>query len=278
MGLRAGAVVVDHGLQDGSAEVASAAAAQCTALGLDPVEVVRAAVDGCSPRGLEAAARAARYAALEGVARRLGASVVLLGHTRDDQAEQVLLGLARGSGARSLAGMPATRGIFARPFLDLSREQSAAACAALGLRAWDDPHNSHPRFARTRARAVLAVLEDALGPGVSAALARSADLLRRDADALDQMAGEAADALGEAPWEVSQLAALPAAVRTRVLRLLVGPAVAAADAAQVDVGSRHVAALDALVSRWRGQGPVSLPGGVRVSRSRGRLHTHPPSG
>lgn len=277
LGLRAGALVVDHGLQDGSVEVADSAAEQCSELGLDPVEVVRVAVDSASPGGLEAAARTARHAALESGAERLGASIVFLGHTLDDQAEQVLLGLARGSGARSLAGMPAVRGPFVRPFLGLTRKETAAACVALGLHPWQDPHNSDARFARTRARVVLADLERALGPGLSAALARSADLLRRDADALDQLASDAAQALGQPPWEVSGLSALPPAVRARVLRLLVRPAVAAAGAAPADVGSRHVAALDALVTAWRGQGPVALPGGVRVTRHRGRLHTQPPS-
>ncbi|NNH09213.1 tRNA lysidine(34) synthetase TilS, partial [Cellulomonas fimi] len=188
--LRAGAVVVDHGLQAGSAEVAERAAATCRDLGLDPVVVARADVGGTG--GPEAAARTARYAALDRAATRLGAAAVLLGHTRDDQAETVLLGLARGSGALSLAGMPAVRGILRRPLLGLRRSDTLGACAALGLDPWHDPTNDGtdddaPLRSRVRGR-VLPVLERELGPGVADALARTADQLREDAAALDTLA------------------------------------------------------------------------------------------
>ncbi len=186
--MRAGAVVVDHALQDGSDDVAAGAAASCRALGLDPVEVVRVRVapDGSGP---EAAARTARYAALDEVADRLGAAAVLLGHTLDDQAEQVLLGLARGSGARSLSGMAAVRGRYRRPLLEVPRATVRSSLDDLGLRAHDDPTNADPATARARVRhRVLPVLEAELGPGVAAALARTAGQLREDADALDAAA------------------------------------------------------------------------------------------
>jgi tRNA(Ile)-lysidine synthase len=200
-GARAGwspaGLTIDHGLQPGSAERASRVAALLRLLGLDPVEVVTVTVAG--PGGPEAAARRARYASIDEVAGRLSAATVLLGHTRDDQAETVLLGLARGSGARSLAGMPGvarsalTRGVvYRRPLLGLDRAVTRAACAAEGLDVWDDPHNADPAYARSRVRhRVLPVLERELGPGVPAALARSADLLRDDADALDAWADRA---------------------------------------------------------------------------------------
>ena len=184
-GLRAGAVTVDHGLQPGSADRAAEVAAQLVDLGLAPVEVATATVGGSG--GPEGAARTARYLALDEAADRLGAAAVLLGHTRDDQAETVLLGLARGSGARSLAGMPPTRGRYRRPLLDLPRDTVRKAAA--GHPTWADPHNDDPAFARTRVRReLLPVLERELGPGVAAALARSADQLRADADALDDWA------------------------------------------------------------------------------------------
>ncbi|PZR51594.1 tRNA lysidine(34) synthetase TilS [Xylanimonas oleitrophica] len=213
--VRVGAVVVDHGLQPGSADVAAQAARQCAALGLDPVVVRRAVVhdDGAGPEG---AAREARYAVLDAVAADLGAVAVLLGHTLDDQAESVLLGLARGSGARSLAGMPAVRGRYRRPLLGLRRAQTRAACSALGLRPWDDPTNFPPGKGsapawyagepgarpateaepgvvplRTRVRhELLPVLEDVLGLGAVEALARTAGLLRADADVLDVLAAD----------------------------------------------------------------------------------------
>jgi tRNA(Ile)-lysidine synthase len=187
VGMRAGAVVVDHGLQEGSDRVADHAADVCRGMGLEPVEVVRVDVQP-SGSGLEADARTARYAAFEQVASRLGAEVVLIGHTRDDQAEQVLLGLSRGSGARSLSGMPARRGRFVRPLLALPRATTLAACAAYGIEPWEDPQNADDSFRRVRARRLLATLEADLGPGFGAALARSADLLREDADYLETLA------------------------------------------------------------------------------------------
>jgi tRNA(Ile)-lysidine synthase len=272
LAIDAGAVVVDHGLQAGSGGVARRAAQQCRGLGLDPVEVVTVAVDP-SGVGPEAAARTARYAALEEAADRVGAELVLLGHTRDDQAEQVLLGLARGSGARSLSGMPARRGRYARPLLGLSRAQTAAACAASGLEPWADPHNDDPAYARVRARRVLPALEAALGPGVAAALARTADQLREDADHLEELAAAAAASLGPCPLPAADLAALPRPVRTRLWRLLVIAGGAPAGA----VSYSHIEACDALVSRWHGQGPVHVPGGVTVTRSGGRVSITVPS-
>jgi tRNA(Ile)-lysidine synthase len=259
----AGAVIVDHGLQDDSADRARTAAHVCAGLGLGPVEIVAVTVAADSPAGPEGAARAARYAALEQAAEKFGAEAVALGHTLDDQAETVLLGLARGSGARSLAGMAARRGIFIRPFLDLRRTTTVAACAALGLEPWQDPHNSSADFARSRVRmAALPVLEDVLGPGVPQALARTAAMLRADADALDAWAASVPDAL-----DLVALRSLPAAIRTRVLR---GAAIAAGAPAGA-LTAAHVAAIDALVENWHGQGPVSLPGGLEASRVCDRL-------
>ncbi len=244
-----GALVVDHGLQAESAEVAARAAQQCRDLGLD-AHVLPVQVDG---RG-EAPARAARYALLDAQPY----DGVLLGHTLDDQAETVLLGLARGSGTRSLAGMAPVRGRYRRPFLDLDRATVRAACSEAGLVPWEDPHNADPSYARVRVRAeVLPVLEATLGPGVAAALARTAMQLREDADALDALVPDTDD--------VGVLAALPGALRSRALKRLAerscGTAVTAA----------HVDALRALVEDWRGQGPVALPGGVLVGRVGARL-------
>jgi tRNA(Ile)-lysidine synthase len=260
-GLRAGAVTIDHGLQQGSAERAKTVAIGCERQGLDPVVIETVEVGAIG--GPEAAARAARYAALDAAAARHGATAILLGHTLDDQAETVLLGLARGSGARSLAGMPARRGIYRRPLLAIRRAATTAACEVLGLTPWDDPHNVDPTFTRVRVRAAaLPALEAALGPGVPEALARTADLLRDDADALDEWAASVQD-----PRAVVVLAALPAAVRTRVLRRT-------AIEAGVPAGSlsaAHVQEIDRLVTDWHGQGGVSLPGGLVADRSCDRL-------
>ena len=262
LGLRAGAVTVDHGLQAASADRAAAVAATCRRLGLDPVRIARVSVgaDG----GPEAAARTARYAALEAAADETGAAAVLLGHTLDDQAETVLLGLARGSGARSLAGMPATRGRMTRPLLSLRRQTLRDACAEDGLEPWDDPHNSDPAYTRVRVREqALPALEGALGPGVAEALARSADLLRADADALDALAALALDRPDA--LAVATLQHHPTAIRTRVIRL------AALAAGSRDLTAGHVRAIDRLVTDWHGQGPVRLPTGLEASRVCDRL-------
>ncbi|MGA8046806.1 MAG: tRNA lysidine(34) synthetase TilS [Dermatophilaceae bacterium] len=267
-----GAVVVDHGLQPGSGEVAQAAAATCRRLGLDPVEVVRVAVSR-GGQGLEAAAREARHQALSETAQRLGAAAVLLGHTLDDQAEQVLLGLTRGSGARSLAGMPVCRGLLERPLLGITREQTRAACSAEGLEVWDDPMNTDPEFTRVRARRAVADLERDLGPGVTAALARSADQLRADADLLDALAADARRGLGPGTdHDVSALVAIPPALRTRVWRLLLVGAGAPAG----QTGAAHTDACDRLLTHWSGQGPLHLPGNLRVTRVGTRVRIERP--
>lgn len=266
LGVRGGAVVVDHGLQPGSAEVARQAAAACDGLGLAPVSWVRVDVPRGS-EGVEAAARGARYDALAAAAAREGARLVLLGHTLDDQAEQVLLGLTRGAGARSLAGMPRARGLLRRPLLGVTREQTRASCRAEGLQWWEDPMNDDPAYTRVRARRALVDLERDLGPGVAAALARSADQLREDADLLDGLADEAVAQLGPGPWDVAELAALARPVRTRVWRRLL----LAAGAPAGQLGSRHTDACDALLTHWHGQGPVSAPGPLQVTRSGGRV-------
>lgn len=272
-GLRAGAVTVDHGLQPGSADRAAALAGRLTKLGLAPVEV--AVVTVGSAGGPEAAARAARYAALNAAADRLDAVAVLLGHTRDDQAETVLLGLARGSGPRSLAGMApvSADGRYRRPLLGVDRATTAAACAAEGLPVWDDPHNCDPAFTRVRVRRdVLPALTRALGPGVPEALARTADLLRQDAAALDEWAARAAASAAEAAGPdrglaVDRLAELPTAVRRRVLR----SAAIAAGCPPGELFAVHVEAVDALVVDWHGQLGIDLPAGITARRHYGRL-------
>jgi tRNA(Ile)-lysidine synthase len=273
-GLRAGAVIVDHGLQPGSAEVAPRAAAQARELGLDPVLVRRVQVAGTS--GPEADARAARYAALDAALAELGAAAVLLGHTLDDQAETVLLGLARGAGATSLAGMSALTGHYLRPLLGIRRAETVAACADQGLEAWHDPHNLDPSFTRVRLRTeVLPLLEEVLGGGVAPALARTADHLRADARVLDSLARDALGSVllpaglpGEAAGEISldahALAGMPEAILGRVLRL------AALEGCGASLSAAHTQAATALVLDWHGQGPAHAPG-LAITRDGFRL-------
>jgi tRNA(Ile)-lysidine synthase len=286
--IRAGAVVVDHQLQEASAQVAESTAELLAGLGLAPVEVVRVSVraEGSGP---EAAAREARYAALAEVRDRLHASAVLLGHTLDDQAESVLLGLARGSGTRSLAGMPSRRDGYHRPFLGLRREETLAICAAEGLQPWHDPTNTDPAFLRSRVRSrVLPFLEDELGPGIAGSLARSAAILGQDADYLDQLADAEYARLAETPtlahnpaagprqtpetptaeevWlPLDELRDLPAALRQRVI----ARAVVALGGNQPSF--ERLQGAEVLLQRGGSAGPVQLAGKVsayRIARSR----------
>lgn len=260
-GLDCRALTIDHQLQAASAAMARHAVDQMSGLGL-ACEVVR--VDVGPAGGPEAAARAARYAALEAAAS--DTELILLGHTRDDQAETVLLGLARGSGIRSLAGMPGSRGRLLRPLLGIPREVVAAAAAEFGLTPVTDPHNADPRYARVRVRTqVLPVLEATLGPGVAAALARTAELARADADLLDDLAAAIAD-----PADCAALAAAPGPLRTRALKSWLLAAGA------TELSATHIGAVEALVVAWRGQGPITVPGLV-VHRRDGRLVTETPS-
>lgn len=325
-----GAVVVDHGLREGTADEAAHVAEMCESLGL-PARVMRVNVAGVG--GPEAAARDARYAALDAAAGGAGAALhsddatvlaapphsghhevapahVLLGHTLDDQAETVLLGLARGSGARSIAGMAPVSGRYIRPFLPLTREDTEGICADLGLTPVVDPTNAPdgpwrradggPLRRSAVRHGALPALVDALGPGVVHALARTADLLRADADYLDDVAARAYETAlvsddhadptepeggereagpgvetGGAPatnvtLDVAVLASLHPAVRTRVLHRAImdqsGPG------ARGSVGRTHVDAVDRLVTHYQGQGPIDLPGKVSARRAAGRLH------
>ncbi len=267
-GVRVGAVVVDHGLQQGSADVAAAASAQATTLGLAPV-VVLAVIVG-TDGGPEAAARDARFAALEQARIDAGASHLLLGHTLDDQAESVLLGLARGSGPASLHGMNRVTGSIVRPLLGVRRSVTRQFCVDSALVPWDDPQNVDRRFARVRARTeVMPVLEAQLGPGIAAALARTADQLREDAEALDHFADELIEELAE-PAEagitlpVAALASNPAALRQRLIRLVVEGEF------HVSPSRGQTLAVAELVTDWHGQGAIDLPG-VRVERRGGSI-------
>lgn len=280
-GLMVEALVVDHQLQTGSARVAFDAVEAVQRLGL-PARSVTVTVQR-SADGPEAAARTARYAALSapgGVARgntagdvprQLGVpDLVLLGHTLDDQAETVLLGLARGSGTRSLAGMPAQFGAapqFWRPLLRVRRSQTEQACADWGLKPWHDPQNRQDRFTRSRLRhRVMPVLSAELGPGIVPALARTATLAGEDADYLDELAStQLARLVTGTSLDCAGLGAQPSALRGRIMRQWL------ADQGIVGLDFTHTTAALSLVVAWHGQKGIDLPGGHRVVRRGGQL-------
>jgi len=262
-GIAAGAVIIEHGIQVATKEVAAKTASVLEGLGLDPVQVVHISVgiDG----GPEAAARTARYQALDEAAAALDAKAIMLGHTLDDQAETVLLGLARGSGPRALNGMAVHSGRYLRPLLGIRRATTHAFCEDSGLEPWSDPQNSEDRFTRVRVRqAVLPMLELEMGPGIAEALARTAEILREDTDYLDEVALAAYDRVVAAGptsmiLDVLELERLASAIRNRViLRSL--------EVFGETFSRVHVLAVADLVENWHGQKELTLPG-VRVVRT-----------
>lgn len=275
--LMAAALVVDHQLQEGSGQVAARTVELLGRLGL-PARRVVVSVDPASPDGPEAAARDARYAALrapddDGQAP----GMLLLGHTLDDQAETVLLGLVRGSGTRSLAGMAASSGThprLVRPLLGVRRAQTRQACADWGLRPWHDPQNEDLRYTRVAVRArIMPFLDAELGRDLALSLARTAELARADADLLDALAAAQGERVTRAPssagglpeLDCAALAPLPAALRGRIVRSwLTGCGLGAPDHA-------HTLAVLGLVTDWHGQKAAGLPGGAEVVRREGRL-------
>jgi tRNA(Ile)-lysidine synthase len=267
------ALIVDHRLQPDSGRVAATARDQALSVGCVDAQVL--CVDVGTTGGPEAAARAARYRALDDAR---GDAPVLFAHTLDDQAETVLLGLGRGSGSRSIAGMRPYDPPWYRPLLGARRALTHAACEELGLTPWQDPHNADRRFTRTRLRnEVLPLLEQVLGGGVAEALARTATALREDTDTLDELARQALAEVGACGGlDTARLAGLPDAVRRRVIRgwLLAGGAKGLTD--------KQIRGVDTLVTAWRGQGGVAVGSPLRSRRLiAGRrdgmltLHTEP---
>lgn len=264
------ALIVDHDLQPDSGAVAATARTQAAGLGCVDARVLRVEVG--RQGGPEAAARSARYAALREASR---GAAVLLGHTLDDQAETVLLGLGRGSGPRSIAGMRAYQPPWCRPLLAVRRAVTHAACDELGLAPWHDPHNRDPAYTRARLRGeVLPLLEDVLGGGVAEALARTAVALREDCDALDDLAASELTVAGmDRALATSTLSRLPDALRRRVIRgwLLTGGATGLTD--------EQIRRVDDLVVNWHGQGGVAVGSSLRsqrlvATRSDGELRLH----
>jgi len=259
-------LVVDHGLQPGSAQITTQTISKLKEIGYTQIETAIAQVKITD--GLEASARRARYQIFNQFIDTHQPKYFLLAHTLNDQAESVLLGLARGSGARSLSGMALENNIYVRPLLKISRLTTEAACHEGGVEFWSDPHNEDLRFARVRTRKnVLPNLEENLGPGITEALVRSADLLRDDADALDSFAREYFAQTDPLNLSVNELERLPRAIRTRVLRL----AIYQAGAPSGSLSAEHINGAEALISDWHGQKELSLPGDVKLLRNSGRI-------
>jgi tRNA(Ile)-lysidine synthase len=256
-GLDPTAVHVDHGIREDSAAEAGQAAALAERVGAHFVSVT---LDVGAGPNLEARARDARLAALDTVRAELHASVVLLGHTADDQAETVVLNLLRGAAASGLAGMAARRDAFARPLLGWRRSETRALCAELGLPVFDDPMNEDLAFRRVAVRQeVLPLLDRVAGRDLVPVLARQAELLREESEFLDALAASRWPG-PEGRAQADELCALPPVLARRALRCWLGvPPPSAAEVARV------LAVADGTARA------AELAGGRVVRRTRGAL-------
>lgn len=263
-GVLVGAVIIDHQLQEVTKVVAADVSYKLTEAGLSPVVMRTIDVDQSIEGGLEAAARTARYDELRVAAEAFDAKFVMLGHTLDDQAETVLLGLTRGSGPKSIAGMQRKNGLWLRPLLEIRRVTTEAFCRDSHVEFWNDPHNQDEKFTRVRVRKnVLPVLERELGPGIAESLARTGEILKDDLAYLDGQALAEFQRLGKVGstaivFEAKELEQLPKVIRIRIYQRtleLLGT-----------TNSRiHLKSVDDLVENWHGQKELTLPG-VRVIR------------
>lgn len=281
LGVRCGAIVVDHGLQVGSDEIAAATVRRCEALGLDPVLYRSVAVNN-NGAGIESAARDARYEALVSACHTAGAVAVLLAHTRDDQAETVLLGLLRSGGVDAIAGMPTsfTRGgvQFLRPLLDIGRADTTAICRQLNLQWWDDPTNGdsidgllppcYPLRSRIR-HDLLPMMERFAGADVVTHLARNTTAAQYDKSYLDEAADKALEevvrlsANGDSTltFDARRLGDLHPAIRRRVIAHALGMA-------GIPCNLRQIESIERLACDWHGQGGVNLSGGYSANRQK----------
>lgn len=263
LGLKLTAVIVDHSLQKVSASIAKQTKEQLYALGYDDVVIEKVKVGTAG--GPEAAARSARYQALEEIRVSSKAKFVLLGHTHNDQAETVLLGLVRGSGSRSLSGMSEVSGTYLRPLLGIERKTTEQFCKDAGISFWSDPQNRDTKFLRVVIRLkVLPFLEKTLGGSVAKSLVRTADQLRADNSYLDLQAQKTFKKLAKVSSKgvslgVEAMSKLPEAILHRIIKI-------ALDGFGSESSRGHVLEVSDLVLSWHGQKPLALPG-VRVVRS-----------
>jgi len=265
LGIELAAVIVNHNLQQGSGEIAQQAAARLGEIGISDVTIVSIQVPE-SGQGPEAAAREARYEALENQRRASGADYILTAHTLDDQAETVLLGLTRGSGLKSIAGMQSVAGQLVRPFLAISKAELVQSLTDSGIEYWDDPHNKDHRFTRVRIRNLMQQLEAELGPGVSTALARTAELAQESEEFLAQSASELIQSarVEKDSYAVKVLEAAHPALRRKALQTI------ASELVLGGVSRSQVLAIDELISNWHGQKPTHLSG-ITVERVRDQI-------
>jgi tRNA(Ile)-lysidine synthase len=271
LGVKIAAAVIDHSLQKGSDKVAAQTAETLAALGFEEVVVKKIAVGKAG--GPEAAARSARYTALETLRKKTKSHFIVLGHTSSDQAETVLLGLVRGSGSKSLSGMSEKTGFLLRPLLGIERATTEAFCKDSGIKYWSDPQNKDEKFLRVMIRKhVLPFLEKQLGGSVAASLVRTSDQLREDNAYLESQADKSFKKYAKVSGsgisiDAKALEKLPSAILNRIIKK-------ALDSFGSESSRTHVLAVSDLVLSWHGQKPLALPG-VRVVRKGNTISFEP---
>ena len=271
LGLKIAAAVIDHSLQKDSDKVAAQTAKTLASLGFEEVVVKKIAVGKAG--GPEAAARTARYTALETIRQKTKSHFVVLGHTSSDQAETVLLGLVRGSGSKSLSGMSEKTGVLLRPLLGIERATTEAFCKDSGIKYWSDPQNQDKKFLRVMIRKhVLPFLEKQLGGSVAASLVRTSNQLREDNTYLESQADKSFKKYAKVSgsgisFDAKAIEKLPAAILNRVIKK-------ALDGFGSESSRTHVLAVSDLVLSWHGQKPLALPG-VRVVRKGNTISFEP---
>jgi tRNA(Ile)-lysidine synthase len=262
LGLKIAAAVIDHSLQKNSDKVAAQTSKTLTSLGFEEVVVKKVSVGKAG--GPEAAARTARYTALETLRQQTRSHFIVLGHTSSDQAETILLGLVRGSGSKSLSGMSGKTGLLLRPLLVVDRATTEAFCKDSGIKYWLDPQNKDEKFLRVMIRKhVLPFLEKQLGGSVAASLVRTSDQLREDNAYLDSQTDKSFKRYAKVSasgisFDAQLIGKLPSAILHRIIKK-------ALDGFGSESSRTHVLAVSDLVLSWHGQKPLALPG-VRVVR------------
>lgn len=259
-------VTVDHGLQPVTAQVSERVAALAESYGFHS-HVERIVVD-MNRNSLEDAARDARYEAFRKNIEEYNLGAFLIAHTKNDQAEQVLLGLLRGSGTKSVSGMPNSRDVFIRPLLtSVSRGETKKVCVENNVEFWSDPENDSDDYSRVVIRKLLHEISTKTGQDLIDPLVRTASIAKDDNDALEFYADNLYQSAQTADWSVDVLMTAPKAVRSRVLKKKILSLHVPSENVTWEILQR----VESLLSDWRGQGEVTLACGHSVSRKNNRI-------
>lgn len=259
-------VSIDHQLQEITSQISQQVATLANNFGFTthiiPIDIPE------TGNGAEADARTARYSAFDTIITDHNLEAFLIGHTKSDQAEQVMLGLLRGSGTRSISGIPERRGVFVRPFLNvLNRAETQKVCNENLVTYWCDPHNDSTDYNRVNIRKLIKETETVTGQNIVEPLVRTAKISTEDADALDFYATVAYDTIVSSDWNIDTLLTVPVAIRKRVYRNKLISLNIATDKVSFDA----LASIETLISDWHGQKVNNITSNLMVTRVDNRI-------